>query len=498
MQTAFASAPGLLLLLAVVGARPGIAYDSVYYLAAADSLSATGRLVTPIATHAAVQFAADGTLIREHPFVTWPPGFPIALGLVRALGLDIERAVVAVNAIALMMLVFASFQIARTVMPAGRAGLVAACVGVLPTTQSLARMAWSETLFIAIAAMALLQITRWTAARDVAAQQHWIAAGVLGALATSIRYIGVTVFIVQGLAAIAFGLRGRSTRERRGVAAGLLVGPIAVAGFLMVRSIAFQCWPCDTRVVDVTGPAGHVEEALRAAISFAPVVRAWPGWLDSIASVCVLAGLAAWFEARRDRRPVPAQSSAPILVAVFAACHAAALIVARVLTYFDPIDERLMSPALVFGSLAGLLFVFRRLPDDARGFGIALVAYLALVTVVDSASPTMRWRTLNDATVRNAPLSRAALQAADAGALVLSSDVPRLTWQTRRPTYWLPSLDVLRRFAASNEFVVLLADESSAEPDVIAWLNATAAHQSAGDGYRLWRVRALSTATSKA
>ena len=89
MQAAFACAPGLVLLLAIVGAQPGIAYDSVYYLAAADSLSATGRLVTPIATHAAVQFAADGTLIREHPFVTWPPGFPIALGLVRALGLDI-------------------------------------------------------------------------------------------------------------------------------------------------------------------------------------------------------------------------------------------------------------------------------------------------------------------------------------------------------------------------------------------------------------------------
>jgi len=188
MQAAFACAPGLLLLLAVVGGRPGITYDSVYYLAAADSLSATGRLGTPIATHAAVQFAADGTLISEHPFVTWPPGFPVALGFVRALGLDIELA---------------------------------------------------------------------------------------------------------------------------------------------------------------------------------------------------------------------------------------------------------------------------------------------------------------------APLSRAALQATHAGALVLSSDVPRLTWQTRRPTYRLPSLDVLRRFAASNEFVVLLADESAAEPDVIAWLNATAAHQGTGDGYRLWWMRGLSTATPK-
>ena len=150
----------------------------------------------------------------------------------------------------------------------------------------------------------------------------------------------------------------------------------------------------------------------------------------------------------------------------------------------------------MLGSLAGLLFVFRRLPDDARGFGIALVAYLALVTVVDSASPTM-WRTLNDDTVRNAPLSRAALQAADAGALVLSSDVPRLTWQTRRPTYWLPSLDVLRRFAESNELVVLLEDESSADPDLLAWLNAAATQKSAGDGYRIWWLRALSTAPSR-
>jgi len=247
-------------------------------------------------------------------------------------------------------------------------------------------------------------------------------------------------------------------------------------------------------VVDVTGPAGHVGDALRAAISFAPVSRAWPGWLDSIASACILAGLAAWFEARRDRRPIAARGSAPILVAAFALCHAAVLLVVRVLTYFDRIDERLMSPAVVLGSLAGLLFVFRRLPDDARGFGIALVAYLALVTVIDSASPTMRWRTLNDDTVRNEPFSRAALQATHAGALLLTNDVPRLTWQTRRPTYWLPSLDVLRRFAESNELVVLLEDESAAEPDLIAWLNAAATHKSAGVGYRVWWVPALSTA----
>jgi hypothetical protein len=421
----------------------------------------------------------------------------MVLGLVRAFGLDIERAVVTVNAIALMVLVFASFQIARTVMPAGRAGLVAACAGVLPTTQSLARMAWSEMLFIAIAAMGLLQIAKWTAVRGVAAQRHWIAAGALGALATSIRYIGVTLFIVQGLAAIAFGLRGRSTHERRGVAAGLLVGPLGVAGFLMVRSIAFQCWPCDTRAVVVTGPGGHIEDALRAAISFAPVSRAWPGWLDSIASACVLAGLAAWFEARRDRQPVPAPGPAPVLVAICALCYVAALIVVRMLTYFDRIDERLLSPALVLGSLAGLLFMFRRLPDDARGFGIALVTYLALVTLADSASPTTRWRTLNDGALRNEPFSRAALRATHAGALVLSTDVPRLTWQTRRPTYWLPSLDVLQRFAASNEFVVLLEDESSAEPDLIAWLNAAATHKSAGDGYRIWWVRALPTAPSR-
>jgi len=125
MQTALAAAPGLVLFVAVVGTQIGVGYDSVYYLTAAESLHAMGRLVTPIATHAAIQFTADGTLIGEHPFVTWPPGFPMALALGRAFGLDIELAVVAVNMVALTALTFASLQIARTVLPAGPAALVA-------------------------------------------------------------------------------------------------------------------------------------------------------------------------------------------------------------------------------------------------------------------------------------------------------------------------------------------------------------------------------------
>jgi len=61
MQTALAAAPGLVLFVAVVGTQIGVGYDSVYYLTAAESLHAMGRLVTPIATHAAIQFTADGT-----------------------------------------------------------------------------------------------------------------------------------------------------------------------------------------------------------------------------------------------------------------------------------------------------------------------------------------------------------------------------------------------------------------------------------------------------
>ena len=49
----------------------------------------------------------------------------MALALGRAFGLDIELAVVAVNMVALTALTFASLQIARTVLPAGPAALVA-------------------------------------------------------------------------------------------------------------------------------------------------------------------------------------------------------------------------------------------------------------------------------------------------------------------------------------------------------------------------------------
>ena len=477
-----------MLFLAIVGTRPGISYDSVYYLTAAESLHATGRLTTPIATHAAVQFAGDGTLIREHPFVTWPPGFPLALAAGRALGLDIERAVVAVNAVALIVLVFASLQMARTVLPPGRAALVAMCVGLLPATQSVARMAWSEMLFVAIAAMSLLNVVRWIAARGVNVRHHWLAAGIWAGVAGLVRYAAPMLFITQSAAALMYGWRGRTTPERRRVVAGLLVGPLMAAAWLVVRAVVFQCWPCDTRSADVTNPLRHLKDMLFAAITVVPVIRAWPGWFDSLASAGVLAALAAWFA--RRRQPVRAPAPVFLVVATFASCYAIVLMIVRTLTYFDQIDARLLSPVVILGSVAGLLFVFQRLRDGAGGFGAALAIWLALTTLADSVSPTMRWRTFNDAALRNEPLSRAAQEATDMRAVFVTDEVPRLTWHTRHPAYWMPSSDLLRRFAASHELVVLLRDVASPGAEVSAWLNGAATRTDAGDGYTMWWIAA--------
>src|SRR6476661_6121474 len=150
--------PATLLLVVTAGRTPGMIADSVQYYAAANALAAHGTLTVPIAFSAHEQFDAAGRLLTSHPFVLWPPGYPIALAVVSRLlavpgwaegvgrsedlryTTDIATAAAIVNLVALSVTLLAvAWLVDRAAGPV-TALSVTTLFGVLPVVQGVFRM----------------------------------------------------------------------------------------------------------------------------------------------------------------------------------------------------------------------------------------------------------------------------------------------------------------------------------------------------------------------
>lgn len=168
----------------VISARHGLELtpDSIGYVAAARSLAATGQLVY-----------WDGL-----PFVHWPPGLPILLGIGLRLGIDPEAFGIAINLVALVALIVLTYALARLLPISRPAALLAA--GLVAISQSTIRVyasLLSEPLFLLLSLATVLLLARM--ARDRVRPGGLIALALCVAAAGSIRYIGVALLPIVGL-----------------------------------------------------------------------------------------------------------------------------------------------------------------------------------------------------------------------------------------------------------------------------------------------------------
>jgi hypothetical protein len=179
--------------------------DSVAYLAGAEGLLTHGRVLD----------------VHGGPLTIWPPGYPIALALVRLLPGDDTTALAFAHALGAWAWARGSGWLAAEVPSPWVRRLVPWAVLLTMTTCTVFAVVLSEALFLPLAVLALVAV-----ARDLerpSAGRALAAAALLSVLPV-IRYIGLVAIAVAGLAAIAHQ-RGRTAASRVATWCGLAAVP---------------------------------------------------------------------------------------------------------------------------------------------------------------------------------------------------------------------------------------------------------------------------------
>lgn len=198
----------LAMLLVLVAARSGLGVtpDSVNYVAGASSWS-QGLGVLGL----------DG-----RPLTLFPPGLPALLGSLAWLGAEAETAALVVNVVCAGLLVLGTYVLARLSQLLRSVSLgAAAVVAVSPALTSTLSMLWTEPVFSVLVVLTLICLMRlWGSDRGAKWSTITLAA-TLVALATSVRYAGVTLIPAVGVAV------WMSSRDHRGRVRRTLVAVVA-------------------------------------------------------------------------------------------------------------------------------------------------------------------------------------------------------------------------------------------------------------------------------
>ena len=202
--------------LVVLAMRGGIGVtpDSVGYTSAARTFAATGQF----------------TYFDGKPLVLWPVGLPLLLGIGLKLGLDVTTTAIVLNMFACGALIAlaAAMSLQATGSKPFSVAIVAAVV-VAQTTVHIYSRLWSEPLFI-VACLAAVVLLMDVAARGPSLLRLVAAIACIWA-ASNLRFIGVTLVPVVGVALLAAG-PGRPSL--RAVAAAGAITVVAGFGTLIV------------------------------------------------------------------------------------------------------------------------------------------------------------------------------------------------------------------------------------------------------------------------
>jgi hypothetical protein len=367
------AAAAAVVLVATSPHGPGLSPDSGVYLSTADALE-HGR-----------GFRAYGDV----PLTDFPPGYPLALAawleIAGGRAGDAARAVNAASVFALVVL--AGLVLPKYVRRGALRGAGIVLVAGAPSVLHTGVTAWSESLFSAciMACLLFLQrsLARWRML-DVAL------AGAFASACMAARLVGAGM-VVAGLVALVLG--GRSAMPRSDLAKRCLV-------FLGVASLAPAVWLA-SRISITDSPLG-VRKPPRAGLLengsdavtwmahwFVPDTLSAPlravGYALAAAALCI--GVAGWMRSRALPSRDPGEGLwLPALVVV---SLVSVTVIGASLTETDPLDFRLLSPALA-PSIVLVVGATDRLLDRRPGrvavglAGALLVAWGVAVAVGDA------------------------------------------------------------------------------------------------------------------
>jgi hypothetical protein len=312
----------------------GISPDSVGYIGQARALAEPGAIGSILTTASASQ----------------PPLYPIMLGLIaRVTGADPVVAVRFLNA----ALLAASIYAAGACFLLGGGRRIHPLVAIIAplyvlTSRSLHEvfgMAWTEPPFIALCVLFLAALARYL--RD-GEPRALVAAGGLAIAAVFTRYSGVTL-IAAGALAIPFAA-GRSVRARTRDLAWFAGSTAAVFGLWLLRNHHLTGTLLGARDPALYSWFENTAQLLAVAQANLLPSGAELGLPAKLAILLTLAGLVSWLSWSRAAAITAGLMSARAVVipcAAFAAVYCGFTVITSSLVAYDPIDFRLLSPAIL-------------------------------------------------------------------------------------------------------------------------------------------------------
>lgn len=309
---------------------------------------------------------------RGEVYAQWPPLHAFVLAAGEAIGAGWRVTGLATNALSAAVVVAVSARTLATLSGSRWLGLLlAAVVAASPRLYEGMITLGSEPIFMALASLAL-----WHAVRFAGEPRAlWFAlAAVESALACLQRYVGV--FLVAALAIVVFASAPR--RRRLGSAAAFCAIALAPLALWIARNLWLTGTPTGERPANDYALGDSLANAwnvLRGWIAPPSGARGVDRALSVAFAACALAGLASAL----PLVPVRARRRGAVLAALFPVVFVGALLATSAFVWLDPVDDRLLLPALP-GVLMVVLLGGRALADIARRARIA-VASIALVAL---------------------------------------------------------------------------------------------------------------------
>ena len=458
--------PAVMIVIATANG-PGISVDSVSYAAAATSFADTGRFVT-----------YDGT-----DLTLFPPGLPAALGLLVAMGFSLSTAAIVVNVVAVCLTIIASYLLARQVLVSpGWSLVVAAAVSLLAATVRVGSYLWTEALFTALIAGALVLIA-WAVRRHRTPWWLVVAAGALVALSTTLRYVGV---VAVPVVMVAIAWASRESRVRRALVAGSigLMGLVlpAFRNVMLGSSALGERYPGSMGIEGaVTGLVLQWGEYVAPSRSTSLTVI-----VGAVVGIVLLVGM--WLVIVQRNRP-------GAVLALFVVLYWTAIVFSQVGTRLDVVTERFAAPVLAPSVVLVLVALRSGLAESSRqlapvvkvnqekvhrvlagGLGVLGVAVLGL-SVVHSVEFVRDGNRGGIDLASVAAADRFLVQAATAlpaGAIVASNDPWQVWWSRGGVVLNFPpsaeewpservesDLDAVERSVDARERIFVVIDEEA-------------------------------------
>jgi hypothetical protein len=363
---------------------PGLDPDAVSYLGAAESLVQRGELRVPFARWS----MADST----GPLLRFPPGYSAAIALPMRAGLPPVQSARLINALAAFVTAALLVLLVSDATIPFVGFLFGAALLAMPALHEVHVSVLSEPLFLALTALTLDAMVR--------RPDRTLLLGLSAALALVARYAGVSLVVAVTLWS---ALRPAPIRARVQRALAALAPGVAVQGLWMLHTR--RVGPPDAiRHIGLYGGFGRsIDEAVGTAASWlVPDPARFTDPLPHRARIAALVAIGLIIvaghgvrtltrEHRAAERPRnvtdPRMPTATRLLAASAlvvVCYLAVVVVSRLLADPDiPFDQRILSPALVLGTLMGCVASYhwwratRAVPPKIALLGAALLWWSA-------------------------------------------------------------------------------------------------------------------------